>query len=191
MTFFFCLLLCIGGPSFGGTVSEAETVRLRSEMKMLAKRDAWTGVERAFRAAHALHSELTFDDYLLGAFAAQALGYLATTRQRLLSAHALQEDKTVLDWLWNIDTEYVRVRLAANPSDALIYLDSAFHPQTRTILEFAQSSLMTSGHFDGFLPSGTYTLGGFTFDVGHDTGPVRIDTRVNQEKHSPRRLTLR
>ena len=90
-----------------------------------------------------------------------------------------------------IDTEYVPVRLAANSSDGLIYLDSAFHPQTRTILEFAQGSLAETGRFDGFLPSGTYTLGGFTFDVGHDTGPVRIDTRVDREKHSPRRLTLR
>ena len=70
----------MGAPTFGNTVSDAETVRLRSEMKMLAKRDAWTGVDRAFRAAHALQPELTFDDYLLGAFAAQALGDLATTR---------------------------------------------------------------------------------------------------------------
>ena len=60
-----------GCTTFGNTVSDAETVRLRSEMKMLAKRDAWTGVDRAFRAAHALQPELTFD-YLLGAFAAQA-----------------------------------------------------------------------------------------------------------------------
>ena len=191
MALYFFLLLFMGAPTFGNTVSDAETVRLRSEMKMLAKRDAWTGVDRAFRAAHALQPELTFDDYLLGAFAAQALGDLATTRKRLLAAHALQEDKTVLDWLWNIDTEYVPVRLAANSSDGLIYLDSAFHPQTRTILEFAQGSLAETGRFDGFLPSGTYTLGGFTFDVGHDTGPVRIDTRVDREKHSPRRLTLR
>lgn len=191
MTLLFFLLLFTGAPCFGNTVSEAETIRLRSEMKMLAKRDAWTGVDRAFRAAHALQPKLTFDDYLLGAFAAQALGDMHTTRQRLMSAHALQEDKTVLDWLWNIDTEYVFVRLASKENDALIFMESAFHPQTRTILEFAQGTLHNTGVFEGYLPSGTYTLGDFTFDVDHESGPIRIDTRLDRKKHSPRRLTLR
>ena len=191
MSFLFFLFLLVGTPCFGNTITEAETVRLRSEMKMLAKRDAWTGVDRAFRAADAIQPNLTFDDYLLGAFAAQALGDVHTTRQRLLTAHTLQEDKTVLDWLWNIDTEYVFVHLASKSTDTLIFLDSAFHPQTRTILEFAQGTLGEEGIFEGYLPSGTYTLGDFTFDVDHESGPIRIDTRLDRKTHSPRRLTSR
>ena len=186
MALYFFLLLFMGAPSFGNTVSDAETVRLRSEMKMLAKRDAWTGVDRAFRAAHALQPELTFDDYPLGAFAAQALG---DPRPEAFTRSMHRKSKTVLDWLWNIDTEYVPVRLAAN-SRRINLFGLCLSSTKRNYSNLHKAHWQKQG-VSTFSSSGTYTLGGFTFDVGHDTGPVRIDTRVDREKHSPRRLTLR
>ncbi|MSP54447.1 MAG: hypothetical protein EXR69_02395, partial [Myxococcales bacterium] len=70
-------------------VSDAEHVRLSSEIKQLATRQAWAGVEKKYEDLAKLGVELTFDDLLHGAYAARALGDAQGVYDRLKVAAKL------------------------------------------------------------------------------------------------------
>ena len=188
--FLFCLLWLVL-PSHADPVSEAEYIRLKTEMKTLAKRNAWNGVEHAFQACSDIKPQLGFDDYLLGAFAAQSAGDVKATRERLWAAHQLKEEKSIIDWLWNIDTTYVQVHLKAKPDDQLTYVGSDFHPQLPLLIQTAQKAFSDNEDFNGYLLPGTYQIGTVTFDVDFDLPKTRINTRMSHQTYSARRISLR
>jgi hypothetical protein len=188
--FLFCLLWLVL-PSHANPVSEAEYIRLQTEMRSFAKRNAWKGVEHSFQSCAEIKPTLEFDDYLLGAFAAQSSGDVKATRARLWAAHQLKEDKSVLDWLWNIDTTYVQVHIQAKPEDKLTYVGSDFYPQLPKMLQHAQKAFASGDGFNGYLLPGTYEIGALTFDVDFNTPKTRIDTRISDLSYSARRISLR
>lgn len=148
-------------------VSEAERVRLSSDIKQLAQREAWVGVERKFGELESLGLPLTFDDLYRGAFAARALGDVQAAYDRLRSAAALEPRKEVIDWLYAIDSHYGQVTLVAVPPKS-VQLDIAempFDPNERTAVLAARERVAKEGGFSGLLPRGTYTFAGHSFTV--------------------------
>ena len=191
MLHFFTLLLWLISPTFADSYDEAEFVRLRSEMHMLAEREAWSGVEKAYAACDNLGGTFSFNDYLLGAYAAQARGDIKEARTRLWAAHQIQEDKEVIDWLWKIDTQYAKVVLRSNPDTPLTFLTGNFNPRLSMYLKQAQNSLNRTTEFIGYLPPGTYALGSTTFVLKTETPPLEVDQRTLSAKRLNRYLSQR
>jgi hypothetical protein len=172
------VFLWLVNPAISGSVDEAEYIRLQSEMQMMADRKAWAGVETAYRRCVALKLALSFNDHLLGAYASQAKGDIAATRARLWAAHQLEEDKTVIDWMWSIDTSFAVVTLRADPADALSYHGNTFHPHMARILKVAQQLLTQGLPFEGYLLPGPYALGEIQFELATNSPGQQIDART-------------
>lgn len=92
-----CLALTLGGLSVAPSVAQAGDVevaehrRLSEEMNRLASRGAWQGVDSRFIELMELEKKgevLTYEEWFLGAQAAQNLGKMAACRKRLEGAIA-------------------------------------------------------------------------------------------------------
>ena len=137
----------------------AEYVRLSHDLKRLASRNAWSGVESKFQLILETGVTPSWDDYISAAHAARTTGDVIAVRDRLLAANIIQESKEVHDWLWTIDNEYGQTQLAADKKYA--QLDVAvmpFNPDQVAAIKYAQSSLEEGGIFEGYLPAGDYIL---------------------------------
>ena len=178
-SFILILWISLPGVSYASDADQAEHVRLSSEMRRLAQRNIWTGVERAYQESEALQTPLSFTDHVVGAHAAHARGDLATARERLMAAHRLKEDPMVLDWLWTIDTRFAQVELHTVPGKTLEFSVPVFQPDLNRVLEHAATSLQSSGSYAGLLPIGQYSLGGKTFEVTAGDYASRLDLRTH------------
>ena len=89
----------------------AERLRLEEEMKRLAQRNAWAGVERKYNELLALNIDLPFDDHQVGAQAARSLGKTLEVYERLLRAQKIQASDEIIQELAAIDSQYGRVEL--------------------------------------------------------------------------------
>lgn len=145
--------------------NRGEYQRLSQELEKLVSRNAWAGVERTYIALLATGVEPSFEDYLAGAYSARALGDVASARSRLIAANAKREDRAVVDWLWDIDSNYNRVLLACDIGQVELQPETMpFEPNQRKAVEFAQKAIVEKGFFDGYLPQGRYVF-------GKETGP--------------------
>jgi hypothetical protein len=168
--------------------ARSEYVRLREELDKLAKRNAWSGVERTFREMLATGVAPSFDDLKTGAHAAQALGDLGTAHDRLERAHSIKESKDVLDWMWNIRKTYGAVELAGDVGR--VELEAAtmpFDPIQAKAVRFAIEQIGETGRFDGLLPKGTYTFGEVEFEVASFIDTRMIDVRTEAGMRRARR----
>jgi hypothetical protein len=164
--------------SSSDATDSAEYKRLREELDRLAKRNAWTGVERTFQLMVETGVTPTFDDYKVAAHAAQNLGSIQDARDRLRAATMLREDKEVLDWLWSIDSSYGKVFLAGDPGEyALLIETPPFDPTQARALQFAVDAVERTGTFEGLLPKGTYLFGPHKIEVRPQVSQVRVDVR--------------
>jgi hypothetical protein len=145
------------------------------ELHRLAERDAWAGVERAYVQMVAQELPLQADEHLIGANSAQALGNAAETRIRLGRAHALREDREVIEWMFRLDESFGAVRIVdeRRRRPRLAAARASFMPDATRAVAFAVSSVET-GIFEGLLPVGTYHYGNETFEVTSDK-PVVIE----------------
>jgi hypothetical protein len=144
----------------------AEYVRLAGEVQNLARRNAWAGVERAYVAALRTGESGTFDLHLAGAHAAWARGDVRGTRQRLQRAHAQQERRDVIEWMYRIDRGYGEVRIQVAPEMELERPASGrFEPEMAAAVAFAADQVRTTGRFSGLLPRGVYAVGPYRIDV--------------------------
>ena len=127
------LLLAAGPAAADDAVHEAERVRLSQDIKQLAQREAWTGVERKFEELELLGTTMSFDDLYRGACAARALGDVAAAYDRLKAAAAVDPRRDVLDWLYAIDNHYGRVELLVIPprNASLDIAEMPFDPADR------------------------------------------------------------
>lgn len=160
----------------------AEYVRLSRELEQLGARNAWSGVERTYHKLRKTGIALRFEHHLLGAQAARAHGNLHAARRRLEHAHALQEDKQVIDWMYEIDSRYGRVTLACEPGKHRMQLESDashFHPDMQRAVEFASRRISERCAFDGLLPHGSYRFGKHAFTV-KGVQAVTIDLRHSE-----------
>ena len=166
-------------------VSEGEHVRLSSEIKQLATRQAWAGVEKKYEELEKLGVALSFDDLLHGAYAARALGDAQAAYDRLKVAAKEKGTKEVVDWLYAIDVGYGRVELLATPPRG-ITLEAElmpFDPDQRTAVSAASAAVTREGQFLGLLPKGKYTFAGTTFEVQPGIA-VRIEVAPKMKKTS-------
>lgn len=163
--------------------AQAEYYRLSQELEKLAQRNAWAGVERTYRALVETGVSPTFDDFLYGAYGARAVGDVTSARARLLAANTIREEREVLDWLWEIDSNYGQVYLAADPGAVEFRVDSMpFEPNQAKAVEFAQTQITEIGVFEGYLPQGTYWFGTHEVKVQPRVQAVRIDIRTDNGK---------
>jgi len=161
--------------------AKAEYIRLTQEIEKLASRNAWTGVERTYQAILETGVAPSFSDHVAGAQSSRVVGNMSQTHERLSAATELQEDAEVMDWLWEIDSNYGRVYLVCdlNPKDPMALTAGAmpFDPAMASSVRFAIDKVATECLFDGFLPKGTYVFGTKEFAVVPRVQSVRFDFR--------------
>ncbi len=146
--------------AFPALPNRGEYQRLSQELEKLASRNAWAGVERTYTALLATGIEPSFEDFVAGAHAARALGDVASARNRLIAANTRREERAVVDWLWDIDSNYNRVLLACDIGKVELQPESMpFDPNQRKAVEYAQKEIAEKGIFDGYLPQGRYMFG--------------------------------
>ncbi len=146
--------------------SVAEQHRLEGELRSLAARAHWSGVDGTYRRLLALPgAPLSYDDHWLGAQAAEALGEPAEVYRRLQAAIALDATDAALDWSARILINSGAVSLRTPGGGDLVALDMPFEPDWRHTVEVAQAALRAQGAYEGLLPLGRYTLGGQPFEV--------------------------
>lgn len=165
--------------ALAGDVEVAEHRRLSEEMNRLATRGAWQGVDSRFMELLELEKKgevLTYDEWFLGAQAAQNLGKMAACRKRLEGAVSQDPKDEATSWLAAIDAAYgpVNLRSLDKESDAVLTAKAMpFVPDQRMAIEYAQSKLAKGRSFKGLLPAGSYTLssGDVSQDFTVEAGP--------------------
>jgi hypothetical protein len=161
----FLLALTLTAPALASRaddVQQSEYHRLVGELRSLTQRQAWTGVERTYRALLDTGVPLTALDHRRGADAARALGDVASTRARLLASVRLQVERDAIELLYTIDTTLGRVDLAGTE---LVADDPPWLPEQRAAIAFAAQQLADGHPFDGYLPPGSYRLDGVSLQV--------------------------
>ncbi len=162
--------------------TNAEYVRLSQDLEELASRNAWSGVERAFLGILATGVSPSFDDLVSGAHAARAVGDVNAVRERLLLDNGEREDRTVIDWLFEIDSNYGLVYLAGDPGEvALTPAVAPFNPDHLAAVQFAAKQIEQSGVYEGYLPAGTYAFASREVQVQPRVSSVRIDLSSDGE----------
>ena len=158
--------------------AKAEQVRLSEDMRRLAKRGHWRGVDRSYRSMLDLQRKavvLTFDQHFLGAQAARELGNVTLVYRRLLLAKSVDAKAEATNWIADILRQYGEVELIiperykgqANLAVAVMPLQ----PDQRSTIGMAQQRVTEGKSYDGLLPAGEYTFGPHKFTVtpGGDT----------------------
>jgi len=140
----------------------AEKFRLTEEMKRLAQRNAWPGVEAKYEELIELGIPLEFTTHTLGAQSARNLGKTYEVYRRLMRAKEVKADPEVEQEVAAIDSRYGRVRLVGNERWEVMLTRPAmpFAPDERKSVEYAAMVAMESGAFEGMLPQGAYVIGG-------------------------------
>ena len=166
--------------------AKAEYFRLAQELEKLTSRNAWGGVERTYLALVATGIAPTFENYIAGAQSARATGDISGSRERLMAATELHEDKEILDWLWDIDSNYGKVFLACLPNArspiTLATSTMPFDPAMGNAVRYAIAQIDEACVFDGYLPKGDYTFGTKAVSVVPRVQSVRIDLRNMETK---------
>lgn len=154
----FLILLMLSTSAAAVTAAEAEEVRLTEEMRALARRNIWLGVDRMYRALVARDAELTGKQHLEGAYAAQDLGEIQDCYDRLRAAARSTPTREVIDWLWAIDTQYGQVELTAQLGAQLAISEPPLDAVKRKAIDTATRRLAEDGRFAGMLPVGEYLV---------------------------------
>jgi len=157
-TVFLISLLIFSADAAAITEAEAEEIRLSEEMRSMFRRNLWVGVDSMYRQLTERGSVLTSPQHLQGAHAAQGLGDIQSCYERLRAAARLDPSKSVIDWLWSIDSEFGEVEITAA---AGVKLSAALAPMDlvhRASIERAAGLLSEEGRFVGRLPVGTYAV---------------------------------
>jgi hypothetical protein len=178
-----------GDPEAVGATPEtraAEYLRLSEEMDRSATRANWVAVERLFAKLDEMGQPHTYAVLINAAQAARAVGDLATAKARLLQAHALKEDRSVAEWLWQIQEQYGPVLLAADlPANyRLVPKAMPFNPEHRRAVEFAQSRVLADSYFDGLLPLGQYVFA--PYEPAADAVVFAFEARQNRQRFDVR-----
>lgn len=167
------VLLVAAAPAYAGdAAAEAEHTRLAEEMRRLAGRNAWRGVDVAYRSMLELEKKgvkLSYDDHWLGAQAARDLGRITDVYDRLIGARGVEKKEECQNWINDIESSYGKAKVAVDErweGEAVLAPKVVpFAPDQRASIGAAQGILKNSGLYDGLLPYGEYTLGSKTFTV--------------------------
>jgi len=175
------LLLAAPPALAGSTANEAEHTRLADEMKRLSSRNAWKGVDDAYRELEQLAADgsitLTYRDHYLGASAARELGDVNAVYTRLQRALAVEKTEEATSWLADLNQNYGQVSLkidAKYPGDrSLSISEMPFDPGQRRVIEAAQLALQNTRAYAGILPLGDYSFGDKKFTISAGGGAAQ------------------
>ncbi|MEZ4319554.1 MAG: hypothetical protein R3F61_18710 [Myxococcota bacterium] len=159
-------------PGAALACDEAERLRLADEISNLAKKNAWSGVERKYGELLRTKCELLFEQYSLGAESAKNLGKTYEMYERLSAAEKIDPQEELTATLEQLNTNYgrVEVRGDARRRAALLREQMPFAPDQRKSIEYAQSVMEGTGSFKGMLPiGGPYKVADKEFSV--EAGP--------------------
>lgn len=168
----------------------AEYHRLSLELEALVARNAWAGVERTFQELLATGVTPSYGDWMRGAESARLEGDVQEVYARLLAAKdRSEENRTAVEWLWELDKAYGSVFLACDPGSNLVLASDVvpFDPGARRAIEYAQAQVRDRCLFQGRLPEGTYRFYTHTVDVRPKVQSVYVDLRGTEIPRSERR----
>ena len=198
------LLASAPAAALSPEAAEAEHTRLTEEMRKLAKRNAWHGVEKQYQSMLDLQKDgvvLTYEDHMKGAEAARELGRITDVYNRLQSARVQQKGEEVRSWLREIESNYGMALLVRDDrysgDTELAPSAMPFDPAKRAAIGAAQQALVDEGRYEGLLPHGDYTFGGKPFVVveGQELPPEVIlapeGSNTRRLAQAPRRNGLR
>ncbi len=166
--------------------AKAEHVRLSEDMRRLAKRGHWRGVDRSYRGMEELTRKdvvLTYDDHYLGAQAARELGNVTLVYRRLVKAKAVNATADVTNWIDDILRQYGEVDLIIpdryKGETNLVVAVMPLQPDRRSTIGMAQQRIQEGRSYSGLLPGGEYTFGPHTFNVtpGGDTIVLEVSKK--------------
>lgn len=173
--------LVASAPAFAASAAEAEHIRISEQMRKLATRNVWRGVESNYQKLLDLEKKgvtLTVDDHLLGVQAAQALGSVQDAYDRLQAADSVAPSDDLKSQIAAIDASYGRVDLDVDDRfDGDFTLKPAtmpFDPGQRKAVEVAAARIQAERKFLGMLPYGRYTLGERAFEVTKGGAVVEV-----------------
>ncbi len=159
-----------------GEKNNSEAIRIREEMKNLAKRNLYKGVVENYEHLQALAKkgvDLKADDHLLAATSFMGLGQVDGAKSALVKALQLDPTrKDLVDFLDSINRDYVEVEFTGGKDSSFAAVEMPFDPTQRRAIEHAQSLLQESGRFSGLLPMGDYTLNQERIALNHDATAV-------------------
>lgn len=140
---------------------EAEGHRLYEEMRKLAQRNAWSGVDRAYQSLIKLKlPSYSPDAHMLGAQASRTAGDIAEALERYKKAGSQGQSEVQA-----IFGSFGLVKITKGKKKTLARSTSPFAADQRSAITFAQDNLKDKGKFNGWLPEGDYTLGAASFTV--------------------------
>jgi len=174
--------------------AQAEYVRLSSEMKRLAEKNAWEGVEMTWVKLQENGVAPQYEDWYLAAQAARSAGDVTAARDRLIAANEIREEREVMDWLWEIDSSYGKVSLTADVGTLTLEPEEMpFHPDRAAAVRFAQAKVTETGAYEGYLPEGRYLFGTFEVVVVPRVQTVMIDARGASQvvEHKPTKKEIK
>lgn len=186
----------LSSSAWAGTEAEAEAVRLDEDLRKLASRNTWEGVDGVYARLRGLESKgvvVTREQHELGAEAARQLGRMREARGRYglarSAARKEKEKERIGAIIADIDARYGSVSLTASGRsrrDATVQMTpQPFASDARAAIQHATDELQLSGSFDGLLPVGSYTFGSAVFAVTADGGITRADSAVAAVDQSP------
>lgn len=140
------------------SVVSAEVHRLREELILLARKNAWTGVDRVYGEMESLApAQLQASDHWTAAQAAASEGDVALAVRRVRCALATGEPvPEAREWLAGIARRYGKVHLDGRTLEAA---HAPFAPDEVAAVRHAALTLDEEGSFDGLLPVGKYRVG--------------------------------
>ena len=150
--------------------AEAEYTRLQEELRGLAARAHWAGVDETYARMTALEGvTLSLEDHLRGIEAAEALGRPDREWPRVRAALTLTTTDELLDRYARLLVFYGEAELSLakdfTGSRQLQVVSMPLDPAQRRVIEQAQLSLEQSGQYQGLLPLGQYRVGDTAFDI--------------------------
>lgn len=156
--------------------AEAEQYRLREELATLAEKNAWSGVERTYKALEAVGLPLSLEDMTLGALAARNEGNMLAALERLQRAVQLppadadttayaEAKAAIADLEARYNYVHVVIHEAGKKFPNVERPEMPFSPEDRKAIEFAQARIALNRAFMGLLPAGGYRLGEQAFEV--------------------------
>jgi hypothetical protein len=184
----FKMILCLSAFSLmlptvaQAECDESEKVRLSGEIKKLAQRNAWTGVERSYAALLNTGCVLNFKENQLGAESARYLGKTWEMYERLAAAKDLDPQPPILESLSGLDANYGRVEIRGDARRRPVLSREAmpFAPDQRKSIEWAIEVVTGTGSFKGMLPLGDYVVGEIPFSVA--AGEEFLIVQVGKQK---------
>ena len=169
-------------------IEKAERRRLSEEMKKLAKRSQWVGVDMKYRQLLKLKKvSPRFRDHYLGAQAASNIGNTGASYRRAKKGYAIGKDKEnnkekaeeLASMFRAIEETYAPIRIEVSKSykenSDLNIKELPFMPEEQDSVKYAQKAIKENKRFRGLLPFGEYTIGDKEFTISKIEYPATDD----------------